>query len=321
MQNYRYALYLVAAAFATSAHAQSGQAPSSAPGNGAAAAQAGRLGAVGDQASESTPSTPAINAPADSIAEVIVTAQRRAERLQDVPLSITAVSGAQLEKLGVASTEDLTDVAPGLKMDRNGVNVQPAIRGVSSVEADIGADTNVAIYLDGVYQPNLPANAFDLPDVSRVEVDKGPQGTLFGRNAEGGAIQVFTLNPSFTPTGSGTLGYGDYNDLMAKGFISGPILDQRVAGSLSAFFESSDGYLKDELRDGKNVGGVNAHLIRGKLLFKLVPKLTALVSVTYSDRTDGADYGQAYNGNTYDRGTRTLSDPTLGVAGACRATS
>ena len=306
------------AAFAWTAvaHAQSGQAPSTAPSRGAAAAQAGQPGAVGDPAAETTPTTPAINAPANTVGEVIVTAQRRAERLQDVPLSITAVSGAQLAKLGVASTEDLTDVAPGLKMDRNGVNIQPAIRGVSSVEADIGADTNVAIYLDGVYQPNLPANAFDLPDVSRVEVDKGPQGTLFGRNAEGGAIQVFTLNPSFAPTGSATVGYGTYNDLVAKGFVSAPLLGDMLAGSLSAFYESSGGYLKDETRGGRDFGGVNNHLVRGKLLFKPIPKLTALLSVTYSDRTDAGDLGQAYNGNSYDAGVRTLSAPTLGTAGS-----
>jgi iron complex outermembrane receptor protein len=205
-----------------------------------------------------------------SLEEVVVTAQRRSERLQDVPLSISAQSGADLTNAGIVNTQDLTNVVPGLKIDRVGAFTTPAIRGISTQIAQPGADANVAVYLDGVYLPNQATNTFDLPDIDKIEVSKGPQGTLFGRNATGGAIQIYTLSPSFTSSGRVQVGYGSFNDKNIDGFLTGPIIDSLLAGSISAYFDKNTGYLKNII-DDKDAGGLESENVRGKLLFTPMP--------------------------------------------------
>ncbi|MBK7249429.1 MAG: TonB-dependent receptor [Gammaproteobacteria bacterium] len=233
---------------------------------------------------------------------MIVTAQRRAERLQDVPIAITVQSGEQLERAGVINLRDITTVTPGLRITGTGANQQPVIRGVQSQQTDPGNDPNVAIYLDGVYQPNQIANSFDLPDVQQIEVLKGPQGTLFGRNATGGAIRIFTLEPGFTPAGRLSLEYGRFSDVLAKGFVSGPLVGDTVAGSLSVSRQDSGGYTRDLVTGQNDVGGVRSTIVRGKLLAKPRDGVKLLLTVAYLDRWDGdtTTYG-TINGNTIAR--------------------
>jgi iron complex outermembrane receptor protein len=246
----------------------------------------------------------------NSLDEVIVTAQRRSERLKDVPISITAVTGQQLANQGVSEIQDLTKVVPGLIIDRSSTNTAPALRGVSTPLAAAGVEGSVAIYLDGVYQADPFANALDLPDVARIEVDKGPQGTLFGRNATGGAIQIFTLEPSFKPTGSINVTYGSFNERGINAFISGPLVDDVLAGSLSAYYDKNDGYYHDVL-NGHTVGSVDSLNLRGKLKVRLSDSLNVLVTGFYIHRDDATDMiGQAWNGNTVDRNVVGAVVPT-----------
>src|SRR5579863_4495694 len=153
------------------------------------------------QPSSRSAALPSGDTSAGVLTEIVVTAQKRPEKLQEVPLSITVVTADDLGKAGATNNLDLTEMVPGVKIDRVAGFTNPAIRGVSTLINLPGADPNVATYIDGIYQSNPAAGTFDLPDVQRIEVDKGPQGTLFGRNATGGAIQVFTLDPSNTLTG------------------------------------------------------------------------------------------------------------------------
>jgi len=132
------------------------------------------------------------------VGEVIVTAQRRAQSLLEVPAAISAVSAQALENQGIRSVLDIGQSVPGLVVDRNGGGTQAAIRGVTTQVTGAGSDANVAIYVDGVYQALTQANNFRFPDLERVEVLKGPQGSLYGRNATGGAILFVTLGPQFT---------------------------------------------------------------------------------------------------------------------------
>lgn len=246
------------------------------------------------------------------IAEITVTAQRRSERLSDVPISVTAVSGTSLEASGVSDTTSLTLVTPGLRMDRLGVYTQPAIRGVTAASTSPGAEANVSLYVDGVYQPNQAANNLDLPDVERIEVEKGPQGTLFGRNATGGAIQVFTREPSYTPTGNFAVSYGNFHDLMTKGFFSAPIIDNVLAGSISGLFEDNDGWTRNLLQNGALTGRVRSRLIRGKLLFQPTDAIKFVLSAQYSRRKDNSLFlYSAVNGNTSGRNP-ALSPGPLG---------
>jgi iron complex outermembrane receptor protein len=254
-----------------------------------------------------------------TLTEVIVTAQRRDERLLDVPLSITVQSGESLERAGVAAVRDLHNVTPGLRIDRNGGSVQPAIRGVTAIDGNPGNDPNVAMYIDGVYRPSAGANNLDLPDVERIEVLKGPQGTLFGRNATGGAILIHTKRPTFDPEGRITLGYGNFDDRVAKGYFSGPLVPDKVAVSLAGFYERNDGYLHDLANGGRRTGALKSRLVRGKLLVKPTEKVSLLISGLYANRDDGSMAGQPYQGNTVARYVRpppfTAANPAVGRPG------
>lgn len=237
---------------------------------------------------------------------IVVTAQRRAQRLEEVPLAITAQTGAQLSEAGVDDIRDLGNVVPGLTFTTQGAFAAPTIRGVQSTVAIAGADSPVAIYVDGVYQPNQLANVFELADIERLEVLKGPQGTLFGRNATAGAVVIHTKKPSFTTTGSIEVSEGLYfggssktsTDTTVKGFVSTPLIPDVVAASLSGFYEYIDGYLTDD-RTGNRTGRVDKWNLGLKFLIQPADNLEFLVSGSMSDRTDFAAMAtQPLDGNS-----------------------
>jgi iron complex outermembrane receptor protein len=234
---------------------------------------------------------PQANASADA-GEIVVTAQRRAERLVDVPISVTALSADMLGKSGVTSSDELAIVTPGLRVDRLGAYVQPTIRGVTTILSG-AADGNVATYVDGVYQPTLLAATFQLRDVSSVEVLKGPQGTLFGRNATGGAILIKTLAPDLhQPVGSLSVGYSSFETYDASGFVSVPLVEDRLALSLSAAYQNiADGYLKKSL-PLRNTGTLESELVRGKLRFVPWDGADFTLIGLYSHVNDGIIYAR-----------------------------
>jgi iron complex outermembrane receptor protein len=241
-----------------------------------------------------------------SLEEVLVTAEKRSERLIDVPYTVTSENAAQLEDMGVTSMIDLRNAVSGLMIDKTGVWNEPSIRGVSTSVTGPGNDANVAVYIDGAYQPVQAANSFDLPDLSRVEVLKGPQGTLFGRNVTGGAIQLFTQDPTNTLTGHATVGYGSYNDVIAKGFLSGPIAPT-LAGSISESYSSTSGYFTN-VATGETVGARWSNAVRGKLLFTPTDDLRILLTGYVNDRNDPTGLiGHPINGNT----NAVLFDPSV----------
>lgn len=231
------------------------------------------------------------------LGRVTVTAQRRAEREQDVPMSITAMSADELEKSGVSTTADLAKVSPGVTIPFYGAFMQPSVRGVSSTGANIGDNSNVALYLDGVYQPQQIAGLIDLPDVESVQILKGPQGTLYGQNATGGAILVTSVAPLFETTGKLSAGYGNYNDVQVRGYVTGPLAD-KVAGSLSGGFQNRDGF-REHVITGERDKGLDSKVIRGKLLYTPTEDMAFTLNSYYADREDSSAYaGFAYEGNS-----------------------
>jgi iron complex outermembrane receptor protein len=234
---------------------------------------------------------------ASKLEEIVVTAQRRAERLQDVPMSITALSADALQRAGIASTADLARASPSVNMPFYGGFLQPSIRGVSSTGANIGDNSNVALYIDGVYQPQQIATLIDLPDIEQVEILKGPQGALYGQNATGGAILVNSRAPSFTPTGYASASYGNYNDVNLRGFVSGPITD-KIAFSLAGGFQQREGFRRHVITDQRDEG-LNSKVVRGKVLFEPTDRIKLTLTGYYSDRSDSSAYaGFALNGNS-----------------------
>ena len=245
-------------------------------------------------------------APVAQFGDIVVTAQRRSERLHDVPLTVTAQTGQDLARAGVTSLRELNVAVPGLQMAGQGPYTQAVVRGVSTSIVGAGAESPIATYLDGVYLPNQAGNAFDLPDIERVEVLKGPQGTLFGRNATGGAISIHTLDPSFKT--SGMIGISDgvfagndvhtSNEVSLKGFINVPVVNDVLAASVAGYYDNGDGYLTNE-RTGKGTGRFRTYLVRGKVLFKPTDTLKIVATGYYTKKYDATGAAvEAYRGNT-----------------------
>lgn len=199
--------------------------------------------------------------------DIVVTAQKRAERLEDVPISITSVSGEALANAGINAVSQLQQAVPALRLDYSGAFAQPSIRGVGSALAGVGFNSNVATYIDGFYQPSTLSTDFDLLSVSNVSVLKGPQGTLFGRNATGGAILVTTENPDFAPRMVATASYSRF-DTMKFGFYGTAGVTDKVAFNLAASYEKGDGYIKNILT-GENAAPVERYSVRARGLFEL----------------------------------------------------
>lgn len=232
------------------------------------------------------------------VTEVIVTAQRRSERLKDVPIAITAVSGDTLQKTGVNTAQDLGQEVPALRLDLSGGYSQPTIRGVGSALAGAGVFAAVATYVDGVYRPSELSNNFEFADIQSIQVLKGPQGTLFGRNATGGAIVVTTEPPSFTPLMRGTLSYGRYNDFRGTLVMSGPIND-KLAVSISGLYHRNDGFVHNLADNSNTAGALENYLVTAKALFKPTADLSFLLTLeTERSRDLSSTAFSAYQGRT-----------------------
>jgi iron complex outermembrane receptor protein len=221
------------------------------------------------------------------LAEIVVSARRRVERVEDVPASVVSFSFAKLEEANINDSKGLQDVVPGLTINHTGFGFQPNIRGVGSTNGLPGDEANVATYVDGVYMSQQFANFLDFPDVDRVEVLKGPQGTLFGRNAAGGAISITTLQPSDTFEGKTSLEYGSFNTVTATAFITGP-LAQNIDGSITAYLTRDDGYVKN-ISNGAETADKSGGFTHAKLRYTPTDKLTASFSFTYAKFIDNTN--------------------------------
>src|ERR1700730_843373 len=209
--------------------------------------------------------------PVSEIAEIVVTAQRRSEPLQSVPVSVTAATGAQLQSVGITTTQDLNLVTPGLTVPQVAGYTQPHIRGVGSSTNGPGLEQPIATYIDGVYLAAAPGALLTLNNVARIEILKGPQGTLFGRNATGGLIQVVTKDPQFNFSGAADLGYANYQDETADLYLTVP-LASAVAADVSVRYEHKNAAWGTNLGTGSPIGQLNHDFAgRTKLLIETTP--------------------------------------------------
>jgi iron complex outermembrane receptor protein len=240
--------------------------------------------------------------------DIVVTAQRRQERLQDVPISVSAVTGKSMERAGIVDTRQLTQVVPGLTFSRANASFQPYIRGVGTRNANSGDESNVSIYIDGVYQPVMAGIGFDLVAVERVEVLRGPQGTLFGRNATGGLINIITPDPSHNLSGRLIARAGSFGERQIQGYITsglGPVVAFDVAGSVYR----DHGYIRDLVRN-TSVGRKQSDLLRAKLLVEPSDAMRFLFTYTHARTDDDSSVnGQPLNGNTVARAALPLPTP------------
>ena len=222
--------------------------------------------------------------------DIVVTAQRRAEDAQRIGVAIDVISAGTLKGAGVTTTDTLNAAVPALSTAKGaGVNASYFIRGVGNFTNNGYSDSAVAFNVDGVYYARPGSTTGTFFDIERVEVLKGPQGTLYGRNATGGAINVISVKPKIGETGGyASVGYGNYNALNLEGALNLPMGENgalRVSGSLT----NRDGYNKDGTSDDK--GGA----FRVQMLADLTPDLTVLVGGDYA-HIGGMGVGGSYTG-------------------------
>jgi iron complex outermembrane receptor protein len=239
--------------------------------------------------------------------EIIVTAQRREERIQDVPAAISAFTGETLESAGVVNTRDLELVTPALAFTQASYAPQPSIRGIGTRGVNPGDEQVVPVYVDGVYQPFVVGGLFELSNVDRIEVLRGPQGTLLGRNATGGAINIITERPQPGLEGHVILGYGSYNERKATGYITGG--NDQIAASLSVDYLEDDGYVYDATNN-RDFAKIDSIAVRGQVEINPDENTTITLTGSYYDRYDDTSLANfALDGNTI--GVRGVANPMI----------
>lgn len=199
---------------------------------------------------------------AQAVEEIVVTARKHAESLADVPISLTAVSSEQINQLGATSLTNLNTVIPNASIAANGSVV---IRGIQSNTRNVGFESGASVFVDGVYLGRPQLNNLDLIDVEQVEVLRGPQGSLYGKNTTAGAINITTLRPTDRLVLRATADYSNDNNRARAGIAaSGPVIDGLLGVKVAAFNGHSDGYVTNRF-DGQKTGKDDYYGVRGEL--------------------------------------------------------
>lgn len=199
--------------------------------------------------------------------EIIVTATKRAQTLQDTPVAVTVTTAETIERAEIRDLIDLQTVTPSLRVSQlqNSSNTTFIIRGFGNGDNNIGVEPSVAVFIDGVYRSRSAGQIGDLANISRVEVLRGPQSTLFGKNASAGVISVITREPQFEFGGAVSATYGNYDQIVLQGNVTGPITNS-IAFSLEGNYNNRDGFVEAVGFDDK-VNDRNRWSARGQLLF------------------------------------------------------
>ncbi|PZQ22615.1 MAG: hypothetical protein DI569_07755 [Sphingopyxis macrogoltabida] len=240
------------------------------------------------------------------IGDIVVTAQRREERLQDVPVAISAFSASTLETAEISSTQELTKLTSGLNFTRGAYAPQATIRGIGTRGVNAGDESVVPIFIDGVYQPFLVGGFIELNNLERVEVLKGPQGALLGRNATGGAINLITTTPSDEFRARASIGYGRFDLVEIKGYVSGGA--GPIAADLGVIYSDDNGYIRN-IVTGKKTGDRNGLSIRSKVKLDISDAVETTLTYSHVERFSADSVNQPINGNSIG-----LRAPNNGIA-------
>ena len=216
------------------------------------------------------------------LSTIVVTANRREENLQQVPIAVSAVTPELAAKMGVTDLASMTDVIPGFTFNRQSGGSQPFVRGVANQSTTVGNEPSVAIFVDDIYIPTANAAMFDFNNISLVEVLKGPQGTLFGRNATGGVIHLHTTNPEFDEvTGDVEVGYATYNKATAKAFLNTPIND-KIALNFAGYYNNQQDGWGNDVYSGEDIFKREGWGLRSKALIEFTPDTDLLLTASYN---------------------------------------
>jgi iron complex outermembrane recepter protein len=218
--------------------------------------------------------------------EIVVVAQGRAQALSDVPVAVSAVSAEVLQNSGANDIRQLNQVAPSLLVSSTGseANGSARIRGIGTVGDNPGLESSVAVFIDGVYRSRSGIGLNELGEIDRVEVLRGPQGTLGGRNASAGMISIFSKKPSFTFGGSGELTYGNYDFMRASAAFTGPISEQ-LAFRVDGVYVKRDGFYRDAT-NATDVNDRDRYFLRGQLLWEPNDDVSVRLIADYTKRQE-----------------------------------
>jgi len=219
-------------------------------------------------------------AQAASLDEIIVTARKRAENSQDVPVAISALSETKLQESGFDGVEDLSFLVPSLQFGTFGPTTFLNIRGIGSENTTGGSDPGVALHVDGVYVGRPVGALFSAFDTERVEVLRGPQGTLYGRNATGGSVNLISRKPESEFGGEVDLTVGNYNRTRARAAVNLPIAEN-ISARLVGFSEDRDGFTENSVASGTNANDADNFGLRGHLNFDVSENASVLLSASY----------------------------------------
>ena len=237
--------------------------------------------------------------------DIIVTASKRSQTLQDTPVAVSVTSAAQLEESQIRDLIDLQTAVPSLRVSQlqSSANTNFIIRGFGNGANNAGIEPSVGVFIDGVYRSRSAAQIGDLPNVERIEVLRGPQSTLFGKNASAGVISIVTQKPQFDFGGSVEATYGNFNAITIKGDVTGP-LSETVAFSIGGSYNRRDGYAQD-LKLDTDVNDRNRWGVRGQLLFEPTDALSIRLIGDY----DKIDENCCIAGNV-------IAGPTVAITNA-----
>jgi len=224
------------------------------------------------------------------LTEVIITAQKRQQNLQEVPIAVIALSEQQLQDAGVTDIKNLTALTPGLTVTSTTSegSTTARIRGIGTVGDNVGLESSVGVVIDGVYRPRNGVGFGDLGELDRIEVLEGPQGELFGKNNDAGVINIVTQRPSTTFGVTGEITGGNFDDKQASGSITGPVGDFS-AFRLYAGYQKRDGFLDVETGPGNSDDAVNSrnfYTVRGQYLIIPSDDISVLFIGDYSHRNE-----------------------------------
>ncbi|MEM8695742.1 MAG: TonB-dependent receptor [Pseudomonadota bacterium] len=219
---------------------------------------------------------------------IVVVAQGREQRLQDVPIAVSAVNAESLQNSGANDIRQLNQLAPSLLVSSTGseANGSARIRGIGTVGDNPGLESSVATFVDGVYRSRTGVGLNELGEIERIEVLRGPQGTLFGRNASAGLINIVSRAPEFDFGGNAEATYGNFDHIRLAGGITGPIGENSgLAFRLDGVYVNRDGFY-DDVTNGGTINDRDRYFIRGQLLWEATPDLTFRLIGDYTSRDE-----------------------------------
>ena len=222
----------------------------------------------------------------NAVEEVIVTATKVEKTLQEVPVSVSVVTADTVEKANILDIFDLKAVVPSLdtRQYQSSVNSTFFIRGFGNGANNPGIEPSVAVFIDGVYRSRIQSQISDLPMIERIEVLRGPQSSLFGKNASAGVVNIVTKKPSFEKTGMVSVGFGNFNSKVGKIYYTGP-LNEVMAYSISANVNKRDGHTKN-LVTGNTINSRDRFGLRAELLYQPDEDLTVRMTADYDENDE-----------------------------------